>query len=342
MGTAPSICPGDQLKLQEESRETNKLLPSKLELQMMEGTLERKHLLQAGGRKANCRSWNTFHTVLMRQTLCFYQDKKDALKSSMVALPLNLCRAICALETEYTKKTNCFTLQLKDGSKYLLRALTEPLMKEWVTKLQQNSGLPEVDYFQSASQAAQRTTSAVSVIPGLGPSHFLGLHQPLTSKSQEEPKSSVRLKLPYDTQDDPLDSAAPPAGNNQGAAAIYTTEQSPKLCSPAESPRSQDPFMCQEDDYGLVASKRRSYSFTSATYQKISPLSVSKEPLGVGSSYSVTLYIGEQAPAVLRPRCHSFMATPGAIRESLSERSQGVSPRQKNKSVFRKFFGKKD
>ncbi|XP_015272397.1 PREDICTED: uncharacterized protein LOC107115253 [Gekko japonicus] len=343
VGTVSSICPGGQLKLQEESRGVNKLLPSKLELQMMEGTLERKHLLQAGGRKANCRSWNTFHTVLMRQTLCFYQDKKDTLKqSSMVALPLNLCGATCALETEYTKKTNCFTLLLKDGSKYLLRALTEQLMKEWVTKLQQNSGLPEVDYFQSASQAAQRTTSAVSVIPGLGSSHCLGLHQPLTTKSQEEPRSSVKLQLPYDTRNDPLDSAAAPAGNNQRSAAIYTAEQSPKLCSLTESPRAHDPFMCQEDDCGLVTSKRRSYSFTSATYQKISPLSVSKEPLGVGSSYSVTLYIGEQAPAILRPRCHSFMATPGGVRETLSERSQGASPRQKNKSVFRKFFGKKD
>lgn len=30
--------------------------------------------------QANSRSWNTFHTVLMRQTLCFYQDKKDTLK----------------------------------------------------------------------------------------------------------------------------------------------------------------------------------------------------------------------------------------------------------------------
>ncbi|XP_048339258.1 uncharacterized protein LOC125425723 isoform X2 [Sphaerodactylus townsendi] len=342
MGTVPNICPGDQLKLQEESRGINKLLPSKLELQRMEGTLERKHLLQAGGRKANSRSWNTFHTVLMRQTLCFYQEKKDTLKSSMVALPLNLCGAICALETEYTKKTNCFTLQLKDGSKYLLRALTEPLMKEWVTKLQQNSGLHEMDYFQSASQAIQRTTAAVSVIPGLGPSHFLGLHQPLTRKSQEESKSSVRLHLPADTQDDPLDSASSLSGNNQGSAAFYTAEQSPKLCSPAESPRAQDPIMCQEDDYGLVTSKRRSYSFTSATYQKISPLSVTKEPLGVGSSYSVTLYIGEQAPAVLRPRCHSFMAALGGVQENLSERIQGSSPRQKNKSVFRKFFGKKD
>ncbi|XP_066474712.1 spectrin beta chain, non-erythrocytic 2-like isoform X2 [Tiliqua scincoides] len=337
VGSTQGTCPMNQQMLQEEGRVLSKVLPSKLELQMMEGTLERKHLLQAGGRKANCRSWNLFHTVLMRQTLCFYQDKKDTLKSSMVALPLNLSGAVCTLETKYTKKTNCFTLQLKDGAKYLLRAPTEPLMKEWIAKLQQNSGLPEVDYFQSASQTVQGTTSAISVIPGHGASHFLGLHQPLTSKSQEAmllPGPGVRMQLPQDVQNGP-----PQAGNGRRPAAIYTTEHTPRQCSSTESPSSQDPYTCQEEDCGLVTNKRRSYSFTSATYQKIMPLSLSKEPLGIGSSYSVTLYIGEQAPATPRPRCHSFMAIP---RETLGERSQGASPRQKSKSVFRKFFGKKD
>ncbi|XP_062980281.1 uncharacterized protein LOC134397501 isoform X2 [Elgaria multicarinata webbii] len=346
VGSLQSSCPVDQQKLQGEDRILGKIPPSKLELQMMEGSLERKHLLQAGGRKANCRSWNTFHTVLMRQTLCFYQDKKDTVKSSVTALPLNLSGAVCSLETEYTKKNNCFTLRLKDGSKYLLRAPTEFLMKEWITKLQQNSGLPEVDYFQSASQTAQGTTSAVSVIPGRGiSSHFLGLPQPLTVKSQEAlllPRSSVRLQLPYNTQDDPLDTAAVQTGNTHRSTAIPTTEHGLRPCSPAESTRSKDPHICQEEDCGLVTNKRRSYSFTSATYQKITPLSVSKEPLRIGSSYSVTLYIGEQAPAPPRPRCHSFIAAPGGSREPLGDRSQGASPRQKNKSVFRKFFGKKD
>lgn len=37
-----------------------------------------------------------------------------------------------------------YTSRLNDGSKYLLRAPTEPLMKEWVTKLQQNAGKIEI------------------------------------------------------------------------------------------------------------------------------------------------------------------------------------------------------
>uniref|UniRef100_A0A8C5SML0 PH domain-containing protein n=1 Tax=Laticauda laticaudata TaxID=8630 RepID=A0A8C5SML0_LATLA len=321
-----------------EQETLHKIHPSKLELQMMEGPLERKNLLQAGGRKANSRSWNTFHTVLMRQTLCFYQDKKDTLKSSVMAIPLNLSGAVCTLETEYTKKSNCFTLQLNDGSKYLLRAPTEPLMKEWVTKLQQNSGLPEVDFFPSSSQPAQGMTSVASAIPGQGVSHFQSFQKKLPAKSQEIrflPKSSVKLHLPYSTHSEPLETT----GNGLRAAPIYTTEQNLKQRSPLESANSQEPQFYQEDDWELVTSKRRSYSFTSATYQKITPLSKSKEP----NNYSVTLYIGEQAPTTPpRPRCHSFIASPGGAREIVGEHNQSASPIQKNKSVFRKFFGKKD
>ncbi|XP_060610035.2 spectrin beta chain, non-erythrocytic 1-like isoform X2 [Anolis sagrei] len=340
IGSLQSTCQLEQRKLEDGDRNTGKN-PSKLELQMMEGTLERKHLLQAGGKKANCRSWNSFHTVLMRQTLCFYQDKKDTLKSSAVAFPLNISGAVCTLDKEYTKKDNCFTLQMKDGSKYLLRALTEPLMKEWVIKLQQNSGVLDVDYFHSASQAAQEKTCSVSVIPGRGVSHFLGLQPPFASKNQDAvllPRSRVKMQLPYGAQEDP---AASETGNVHRSAG-YTTDHSLRPCSPTESAKSKEPNFCQEEeDCGLVANKRR-YSFTSATYQKISPLSVSKEPLGVGSSYSVTLYIGEQASAPSRPRCHSFVATAGTSQDLLGGSSQGASPRQKNKSVFRKFFGKKD
>ncbi|KAL7987458.1 hypothetical protein Chor_006377 [Crotalus horridus] len=266
------ICPADQQKFQEENKSVSKTLPSKLELQMMEGPLERKNLLQAGGRK------------------------------------------------------------------YLLRAPTEPLMKEWVIKLQQNSGLPEMDFFPSSSQPAQGMTSVVSAIAGQGVSHFQSFQKKLPTKSHEirfVPKSSIKLQLPYIARSDPLDTT----GNGLRAAPIYTTEQNLKQCSPLESARSQETPFCQEDDCGLVTSKRRSYSFTSATYQKITPLLKSKEP----NNYSVTLYIGEQTPTTPpRPRCHSFIATPGGAREMVGEQNQGASPSQKNKSVFRKFFGKKD
>ncbi|CAB1311671.1 unnamed protein product [Coregonus sp. 'balchen'] len=50
------------------------------ELQRMEGTLERKHKLQLGGKKARSRAWSSHHAVLYKQTLCFYQDSKDTLR----------------------------------------------------------------------------------------------------------------------------------------------------------------------------------------------------------------------------------------------------------------------
>ncbi|XP_014806808.1 PREDICTED: uncharacterized protein LOC106893388 isoform X2 [Calidris pugnax] len=341
VSTAPLDSPGawDRQRRGEEEREGGKVPPSKTEFQMMEGTLERKHVLQTGGRKANCRAWGLFHAVLMRQTLCFYQDRRDSLKSSVVALPLNLSGAVCTPDAEYTKKTNCFRLQLRDGSEYLLRAPSQPLMNEWVSKLQQNSGFPEVDYFQAATQRVEGTGGAggFSKVPSPGSSHLQGHHQVMTAKSQEVvvlPRSNARLQCPLGSQDGPDDGAVAAAEDVRGSG------QREQQWSPRGSPGLWD-NSCQEDDYGLVANKRRSYSFTSATYQKITPVAVPKEPVEAGSSYSVTLYIGEQAAAVPRARCHSFVARPGTPRDTLGEKTPGP-PRPKNKSVFKKFFGKKE
>ncbi|XP_025053592.1 uncharacterized protein LOC102373457 isoform X12 [Alligator sinensis] len=335
LGSVEGTGPQNRQKHQEEDRDLGKTPHSKMEFQMMEGALERKHVLQTGGRKANCRTWSLFHTVLMRQTLCFYQDRKDTLKSSVVALPLNLSGARCTQDMEYTKKTNCFRLHLRDGSEYLLRAPSQPLMNEWVSKLQQNSGFPEVDYFQAAVQPAEGTSSPMSS------SHLQGHHQPVTAKSQEItllPRSSARMHLPFGNLEDLQDSAASLAGDSQRANSQMTGHRRFQW-SPTGSPRSQDANY-QKEDYALLTNKRRSYSFTSATYQKITPVSVPKEPLEPGSSYSITLYIGEQA--MPRARCHSFVATPGSPRDVLGERGQGPAPRPKNKSVFKKFFGKKE
>ncbi|NXI01992.1 SPTB2 protein, partial [Pachycephala philippinensis] len=332
----------DQQRHGQEERESCKVLPGKMEFQMMEGTLERKHVLQAGGRKASCRAWGLFHAVLMRQTLCFYQDRRDSLKSSVVALPLNLSGAVCTPDAEYTKKTNCFRLQLQDGSEYLLRAPTQPLMNEWVSKLQQNSGFPEVDYFQAAAQCVEGTggTGSFSKVSSPGSSHLQGHHRVMTTKSQEVvvlPCTSTLLQQPLGSQDGPLEGTVEAAGDFPNAQGTGHKEQQ---WSPRGSPGLWD-NICPEDDYGLVSNKRRSYSFTSATYQKITPLAVPKEAVEAGSSYSVTLYIGEQVSAVPRARCHSFVARTGSPRDTLGEKTTSP-PRTKNKSVFKKFFGKKE
>ncbi|NWV67868.1 SPTB2 protein, partial [Malurus elegans] len=330
----------DQRRHGQEERENSKILPSKMEFQMMEGTLERKHVLQTGGRKASCRAWGLFHAVLMRQTLCFYQDRRDSLKSSVVALPLNLSGAVCTPDAEYTKKTNCFRLQLQDGSEYLLRAPTQPLMNEWVSKLQQNSGFPEVDYFQAAAQHVEGSggTGSFSKVSSPGSSHLQGHHQVTTTKSQEIvvlPCSSTLVQRPLSSQDGPTDGTVAAAGD----IPVWTAHKEQQWSSRG-SPGLWD-NICPEDDYGLVANKRRSYSFTSATYQKITPLAVPKEPLEAGSSYSVTLYIGEQVSAMPRARCHSFVARTASPRDTPGDKTASP-PRTKNKSVFKKFFGKKE
>ncbi|NXH34558.1 SPTB2 protein, partial [Myiagra hebetior] len=336
----------DQRRHGQEERESSKVLPGKREFQMMEGTLERKHVLQAGGRKASCRAWGLFHAVLMRQTLCFYQDCRDSLKSSVVALPLNLSGAVCTPDAEYTKKTNCFRLQLQDGSEYLLRAPTQPLMNEWVSKLQQNSGFPEVDYFQAAAQRVEGTggTGSFSKVSSPGSSHLQGHHQVTTTKSQEVvvlPCSSTLLQQPLGSQDGPVDGTVEAAGDFPVWLGCHCPQpREEQQWSPRGSPGLWD-NICPEDDYGLVANKRRSYSFTSATYQKITPLAVPKEAVEAGSSYSVTLYIGEQVTAMPRARCHSFVARTGSPRDTLGEKTTSP-PRTKNKSVFKKFFGKKE
>ncbi|XP_040408794.1 uncharacterized protein LOC121067923 isoform X2 [Cygnus olor] len=346
VSAAPSDSPGvgDRRRHREEEREGSQAPAGKTEFQMMEGTLERKHVLQTGGRKASCRAWGLFHAVLMRQTLCFYQDRRDSLKSSVVALPLNLAGAVCTPDTEYTKKTNCFRLQLRDGSEYLLRAPSQPLMNEWVSKLQQNSGFPEVDYFQAAAQCVEGASAAggFGKAPGPGSSHLQGHHQAVTAKSQEIvvlPRSNARLQLPLDAQDGPADGTS--AAEDVRGAVSHTAGPREQQWSPRTSPGLWDNGCPDDDDCGLVANKRRSYSFTSATYQKITPVAVPQEPLEAGSSYSVTLYIGEQAAAVPRARCHSFVARPGSPRDALGEKPPGP-PRPKNKSVFKKFFGKKE
>lgn len=70
-------------------------------------------------------------------------------------------------------------------------------------------------------------------------------------------------------------------------------------------------------------------------------MAVAQEAAGAGSSYSVTLYIGEQGSATPRARCHSFVARTGSPRDTRGEKTTSP-PRTKNKSVFKKFFGKKE
>ena len=51
-------------------------LPSNLPPAELEGLLERKQELQAGGKKATIRSWKSYYAVLFGQLLCFFKDRE--------------------------------------------------------------------------------------------------------------------------------------------------------------------------------------------------------------------------------------------------------------------------
>ncbi|KAM3930646.1 uncharacterized protein RB166_004169 isoform 2-T2 [Leptodactylus fuscus] len=277
----------------------------KLDFHLMEGPLEKKHVLQVGGRKASSRTWGTFYAVLVRRTLCFYHDRRHSTKSSASAPPLHLTGAVCTLESDYTKRDNCFRLQLTDGSEYLFRAPTPESLHQWVTKLRHNSGMEDTDLLRDAALASDlspRITSR-SLMPDL---------------CQSVPAQATNIfplaDSPYWKETENAAAEVPKPKSHHHLPGIFPM-----------SDNDGDP------DNNLTC-RRRSQSFSSVVYQKVTSVPGPKDP---SSSYSVTLYIDD--PLIPRGRCHSFAAPQG---ELLSRHIADLKPQ--NKSVFRKFFRKKE
>ncbi|KAL4641341.1 spectrin beta chain, non-erythrocytic 2-like [Arapaima gigas] len=328
----------------------------KPEFQSMEGSLDRKHILQLGGKRAPCRSWTTCHAVLFRQTLCFYQDRKDTLKCSVSGLPLNLTGAECSPAAEYSKRANCFSLRLRDGSEYLLSASSRFLMKKWMLKIQANSGLSEADSPEAASplgtQDLTLDTSPASRCHGATkchgpsvrsiPSSPLGQSQVDTAKAKEIVVLTRDIsQIPETTKDLPPNLSTREDQHSYYGSLRQAMRQ--RLSQRVPEPDVQPSSSSFQDGGDCPSSKRRSHSFTSATYQKITPVTL---PPG-GSSYSVTLFIGDQhSEASSLSNKHDCPQPGGRQREpslnAPSERSYASLPRQRNKSVFKKFFGKRE
>ncbi|MGH0140274.1 UNVERIFIED_CONTAM: hypothetical protein FKN15_008952 [Acipenser sinensis] len=295
---------------------------NKAEFESMEGTLERKHKLQLGGKRASCRTWNPYHAVLFKQSLCFYQDRKDMLQSSIAGVPLNLTGAVCSPAPDYTKKMHCFRLQCSQ------------------------SAVPCSCSTACNCPHGGATTSLSS-----------GHHQSTTAKTKEiTVLTRENTKLPNRHRGHSEDLAAPLSSDAGHREDYYgSLQQSMRKKLPQRnrdaSELPQDSFHTDRDQDPAV-SKRRSHSFTSAAYQKITPIS---KPLGgseVGPSYSVTLLIGEQLGEA-KPISNSPESTlhrepqligwhPEILLDKPGERNYGSLPRPRNKSVFQKFFGKKE
>ncbi|XP_028324482.1 uncharacterized protein mymx isoform X2 [Gouania willdenowi] len=315
----------------------------KPELHSMEGTLERKQKLQLGGKKAFSRGWNCYHAVLFRNTLCFYQQRKDTLRSSACGLPLNLAGSECSPVPDYNKKPNCFRLRLRDGSEYLFNTPSRFMMKKWIMKIQASTGQRE---FVSPSPVDQQP--ALSLKPSFCCSHeapptshcsppkdvtwTFPRNKPLSSSQTKEIVVLTR-EFSHMTQSD----------DDEGSLKHTVTQRLSgglkDICSPPLASCGQD----------WLSTKRRSHSFTSATFQKIKP--VLQTPGGKsperGSNYCVTLVVGDKSsisPSRSRSSEPPLLATAGWQQDPhhSSPLTYTSLPRPPNKSVFKKIFGKKD
>ncbi|XP_033469133.1 uncharacterized protein mymx isoform X1 [Epinephelus lanceolatus] len=363
----------DNMEKQEESLATGGhciTLSGKPELQSMEGTLERKHKLQLGGKKAASRGWNSYHAVLYRHTLCFYQDRKDTLRSSACGLPLNLMGAECSPAPEYTKKPNCFRLRLRDGSEYLLNASSRFMMKKWMMKIQASTGRSES--VPSLSSVPADQDFPISLKPFLCPNcHGLAkCHCP--SSRHDVTSTFPRRKPPGATQTKEIvvvtrEFSHMPQSNLRSVDEQSTMSSSDGGCCDDDedslkqtvthrlsgasrdntSPSPHSPVSSGQD---WLSTKRRSHSFTSATFQKIKPMQHTPGGSGLerGSNYCVTLVVGDKTSdgvSISRSSEPPLLASAGWQQDTHQDsalRSYASLPRPRNKSVFRKFFGKRD
>ncbi|XP_038593334.1 uncharacterized protein LOC119917207 isoform X3 [Micropterus salmoides] len=361
----------DNMEKQEESMATGgqcSTLSAKPELQSMEGALERKHKLQLGGKKAASRGWNCYHAVLYRHTLCFYQDRKETLRSSACGLPLNLTGAECSPALEYTKKPNCFRLRLRDGSEYLLNASSRFLMKKWMMKIQANTG-------QSESVSSSSTVPVdlpISLKPslcsgchGLAKCHCSSRHDVTSTFPRHKPPGAAQTKeivvltreFSHMTQshlrsvDEQSTISSSDGGGCDDDLGSFKQTMTHRLSGASRDntspPPPHSPVSSSQD---WLSNKRRSHSFTSATFQKIKPTSHNPGGRGPerGSNYCVTLVVGDKSSdstSMSRGSEPPLPALAGWQPDTYQDsalRSYASLPRPRNKSVFKKFFGKRD
>ncbi|ODM96280.1 Spectrin beta chain, non-erythrocytic 1, partial [Orchesella cincta] len=98
----------------------------------IEGYLERKHELQAGGKRAAVRSWKHYYVLLCGQLLCFFKDQEDFELSKVgSSSPISVYLAKCEVASDYTKRKHKPT----DGSEFLFAADNHEVMDAWVKKI---------------------------------------------------------------------------------------------------------------------------------------------------------------------------------------------------------------
>ncbi|KAK2824073.1 hypothetical protein Q5P01_021248 [Channa striata] len=341
-------------------------LSKKPELQSMEGMLERKHKLQLGGKKASSRGWGSYYAVLHRHTLCFYHERKDTLRSSACGLPLSLVGAECSPAPDYTKKPHCFRLQLHDGSEYLLNASSHFMMKKWLMKIQANTGQSKC---LTSSVPVDRElpisfASLCSAGHGLTKCHCSSQHDVSSTFPRHKPSAAAQAKeiivltreFSHMSQRHlrSLDDQSTVSLTHGGCCGANDDEGSSKqtmahrLCeAPKDNPCSS-PHSPTSSSQDWLKNQRRCHSFTSATYQRIKPVLQTSGGLERGSNYCVTLVVGDttsDGTSASRSSEPPLLAMAGWQQDTQPDsavRKYTSLPRPPNKSVFKKFFGKRD
>ncbi|XP_050742580.1 spectrin beta chain, non-erythrocytic 5 isoform X2 [Drosophila biarmipes] len=185
----------------------------------IQGSLERKHGLQSGGKKAPVRSWKQFHTVLCGQLVCFFKDENDFLQQKTATAPVNILGAKCERAEDYTKKKYVFRLKLPDGSEFLFEAPSLDILNDWVRKIsfhaslppnmqllsydesikQQSSSSPDIKVTSSvespvssrnSSPDSQRRTSGGQVLDGTATPQMAFLQRQMQQQQQQQQQQS--------------------------------------------------------------------------------------------------------------------------------------------------------
>ncbi|XP_043827920.1 spectrin beta chain, non-erythrocytic 2 [Dromiciops gliroides] len=142
--------------------------------EQMEGLLCRKQEMEAFGKKAANRSWQTVYCVLRRSTLGFYKDARAANIGLPYhgEVPVSLARAQGSVALDYRKRKHVFKLGLQDGKEYLFQAKDEAEMSSWlrvvnaaIAAASPASAEPEETVMPSASRGMTRAMTMPPVSP---------------------------------------------------------------------------------------------------------------------------------------------------------------------------------
>ncbi len=139
----PKRTPSFTTRRRTASFRNKKKNPENLPPVEIEGYLERKHELQAGGKRAAVRSWKHYYVLLCGQLICFFKDQEDFEVGSKAgsSSPISVYQAKCEVASDYTKRKYVSRVKPTDGSEFLFAAESREMMEAWVRKINWHAGL---------------------------------------------------------------------------------------------------------------------------------------------------------------------------------------------------------